>query len=113
MKDSLRAGIEHEMTLVVRESKTVRNLYPESEEFGAMPEVFATGFFVGLIEWACIRAINPPLDGPREQTVGTHRRTSSRKSPPRGAPDGSPGVPKTLRASSPRQPGSGSWPVLR
>lgn len=51
MKDSLRAGIEHEMRFVVPESKTVSNLYPESEEFGAMPEVFATGFFVGLIEW--------------------------------------------------------------
>lgn len=37
-----------------------------------MPEVFATGFMVGLIEWACIRAINPYLDWPNEQTVGTH-----------------------------------------
>ena len=72
MKESLRSGIEHELRFVVPGSKTVPNLYPESEEFGAMPEVFATGFFVGLVEWACIQAINPHLDWPREQTLGTH-----------------------------------------
>lgn len=72
MNESLRPGIEHELKFVVPESKTVPNLYPESEEFGAMPAVFATGFFVGLIEWACIEAINPHLDWPREQTLGTH-----------------------------------------
>ena len=27
---------------------------------------------MGLLEWTCIRAINPHLDWPREQTVGTH-----------------------------------------
>ena len=35
-----------------------------------MPQVFATGFMVGLFELACIRAINPNIDWPREQTVG-------------------------------------------
>lgn len=71
MKDSLRTGIEHELRYRVPPEKTVPNLYPESEEFGRMPEVFATGFFVGLVEWACIRAVAPHLDWPREQTVGT------------------------------------------
>lgn len=37
----------------------VAALYPESAEFVAMPEVFATGFLVGFLEWACIKAINP------------------------------------------------------
>ena len=37
-----------------------------------MPNVFATGFLVGFIEWACIRAINPYLNWPEEQTVGVH-----------------------------------------
>jgi fluoroacetyl-CoA thioesterase len=37
-----------------------------------MPEVFATGFMVGFLEWARIKAINPYLDWPGEQTVGTH-----------------------------------------
>jgi|WetSurMetagenome_2_1015567.scaffolds.fasta_scaffold266112_1 predicted thioesterase len=27
-----------------------------------MPEVLATGYMVGFIEWACIQAINPYLD---------------------------------------------------
>ena len=27
---------------------------------------------VGLFEWACIQALNPHLDWPREQTVGIH-----------------------------------------
>jgi fluoroacetyl-CoA thioesterase len=35
-----------------------------------MPKVLATGFMVGLIEWTCIRAVNPHLEWPREQTVG-------------------------------------------
>jgi fluoroacetyl-CoA thioesterase len=37
-----------------------------------MPEVFATGFLVGLLEWACIVALKPHLDWPAEQSVGTH-----------------------------------------
>lgn len=71
MKDSLKVGLEHELCFRVLPEKTVPNLYPESEEFGRMPRVFATGFLVGLVEWACIRTINPHVDWPREQTVGT------------------------------------------
>lgn len=41
-----------------------------------MPEVFATGFMVGLLEWACILAVNPHLEWPAEQTVGTHINVS-------------------------------------
>ena len=70
MKDTLKAGIEHELRFRVPESKTVPALYPESSEFQAMPRVFATGYMVGLIEWACIQAINPHIDWPGEQTVG-------------------------------------------
>lgn len=72
MKESLNPGIQHRMRFIVPESKTVPKLYPEAPVFRRMPEVFATGFLVGLIEWACIRAINPHLDWPSEQTVGTH-----------------------------------------
>jgi fluoroacetyl-CoA thioesterase len=32
--------------------------------------VLATGFMVGLFEWACIQAINPHIEWPDEQTVG-------------------------------------------
>lgn len=72
MKETLKPGIRHEHRFVVPPTKTVPALYPESEEFVAMPEVFATGFLVGFLEWACIKAINPHLDWPAEQTVGTH-----------------------------------------
>lgn len=72
MKDTLKPGIEYMHKFVVPETKTVPALYPESEEFTAMPEVFATGYLVGLLEWACILAVNPHLDWPQEQTVGTH-----------------------------------------
>jgi len=72
MKETLKPGIESEFTFRIPESKTVPALYPESAEFRAMPEVFATRYLVGFLEWACIRAINPYLNWPQEQTVGTH-----------------------------------------
>ena len=72
MKDTLKPGIEYTYKFTISKSKTVPELYLESEEFLAMPEVFATGYMVGLIEWTCIKAINPHLDWPREQTVGIH-----------------------------------------
>jgi fluoroacetyl-CoA thioesterase len=70
MKESLQPGMSFEFVFQVPETKTVPCLYPESPEFQAMPRVLATGFMVGLFEWACIQAINPHLDWPREQTVG-------------------------------------------
>jgi len=70
MKETLKAGIEHELRFRVPASKTVPALYPEASEFQVMPRVFATGYMVGLIEWACIQAITPHIDWPNEQTVG-------------------------------------------
>lgn len=72
MKDTLQAGLEYQHRFTVPAGKTVPKLYPESEEFVQMPEVFATGFMVGLLEWACILAIKPHLDWPQEQSLGTH-----------------------------------------
>jgi fluoroacetyl-CoA thioesterase len=72
MKETLKPGIRFEHRLIVPPSKTVPALYPEAEEFLVMPEVFATGFLVGFLEWACIKAVNPHLDWPEEQSVGTH-----------------------------------------
>ncbi|MGV1099577.1 thioesterase family protein [Thiovibrio sp. JS02] len=84
MKETLRPGITHEHRFVVPSSKIVPALYPESEEFVAMPDVFATGFLVGFLEWACIKAINPHLDWPAEQTVGTHIDVSHEAATPPG-----------------------------
>lgn len=84
MKASLKTGIQFTHTFVVPKSKTVPALYPEAEEFIAMPEIFATGFLVGFLEWACIKAINPHLDWPQEQTVGTHINVSHQAATPAG-----------------------------
>lgn len=84
MKDTLKLGIRYEHKFVVPNSKTVPALYPESEEFVVMPEVFATGFLVGFLEWACIKAINPHLDWPKEQTVGIHINVSHDAATPPG-----------------------------
>jgi len=84
MKDTLKVGIRYEHKFVVPPSKTVPALYPESEEFVVMPEVFATGFLVGFLEWACIKAINPHLDWPNEQSVGTHINVSHLAATPPG-----------------------------
>ncbi len=70
MKESLQPGLSFEFRFQVPENKTVPHLFPESQEFLQMPKVLASGFMVGLIEWACIQAINPHLDWPQEQTVG-------------------------------------------
>jgi fluoroacetyl-CoA thioesterase len=72
MKEGLRPGLEHELSFTITGDKTVPALYPELPSFRDMPEVFATGFMVGLLEWACLELVKPYLDWPREQTVGTH-----------------------------------------
>ena len=51
MTEILKPSIEHSFTFSIDESKLVPALYPESEEFKVMPNVFATGFMVGLIEY--------------------------------------------------------------
>jgi len=84
MKETLKPGIRYQHKFVVPLSKTVPALYPESEEFLAMPEVFATGFLVGFLEWACIKAINPHINWPQEQTVGTHIDVSHEAATPPG-----------------------------
>lgn len=72
MKETLQAGLTHEFRFTIPENKTVPALYPESALFHEMPQVFATGFMVGPMEWACIEALKSHLDWPREQTLGTH-----------------------------------------
>jgi fluoroacetyl-CoA thioesterase len=84
MKPTLRPGIRHRHVFTVPASKTVPALYPESEDFAAMPEVFATGFLVGFLEWACILAIKPHLDWPQELTLGTHIDVSHEAGTPPG-----------------------------
>ncbi len=84
MKTTLQPGLDFTFAFVVPETKTVPHLYPESHWYRAMPAVFATGFMVGLVEWACIDAINPHLDWPAEQSLGTHVDLSHSAATPAG-----------------------------
>ena len=72
MRESLKAGLEGTFRYRVPESKTVPFIYEEAQDFQSMPRVFATGFMVALVEWACVDLIKPHLDWPREQSLGTH-----------------------------------------
>ena len=84
MKDTLRPGLTHQHKFTVTDSKTVPYLYPESDMFREMPEVLATGFMVGLLEWACRELIRPHLDWPAEQSLGTHVNFSHLAATPPG-----------------------------
>ncbi len=75
MRSSLKVGDTFCLEYVVAPNKTVPNLYPESAEYRAMPEVFATGFMVGLLEWCCIEALRPHLNE-GEGSLGTYISTS-------------------------------------
>ena len=72
MKDSLRPVLTHRHSCRIRNDQIVPNLYPESDLFLDMPHVFATGYMVGLLEWACIELLRPHIEWPSEQTLGTH-----------------------------------------
>lgn len=83
MKASLRAGLKHRFSFRVPRDKTVPSLYPEAGEFQVMPEVFATGFMVGLLEWTCIQLLEPHLDD-GEGSLGTHIDVSHKAATPVG-----------------------------
>jgi len=83
MKESMKPGIEYTLDFKVTENKTVPKLYPESELFREMPEVFATGFMVGLMEWACMEALHPHLDE-GESSVGISINVSHESATPVG-----------------------------
>ena len=84
MKNTLNPGLAFQFSFKVSSTKTVPHLYPESEMFQQMPQVLATGYLVGLMEWACIEAIRPHLDWPREQSLGTHVNFSHLAATPPG-----------------------------
>jgi len=83
MKPTLLPGITHRFTYTVPVTKTVPHLYEESPELSAMPEVFATGFMVGLMEWTCVELLGPHLD-PGEGSLGVHIDVSHKAATPVG-----------------------------
>ncbi len=84
MESTLKPGFTFEFDYTVPENKTVPFLFPEFPEGAAMPKVLATGYMIGLFEFACIKAINPHIDWPREQTVGIHINVSHTAATPPG-----------------------------
>ena len=71
MKETLQPGVSAEFQFTVSASKTVPALYPEAQEFQQMPAVFATGFHVGLMEWAALKALEPHMEE-GEGSLGIH-----------------------------------------
>jgi len=71
MKPTLKPGLTHRVAYKVPVNKTVPYTYPESPEIASMPEVFATGFMIVLMEWACTELLAPHLD-PGEGSLGVH-----------------------------------------
>ncbi|HUU67282.1 MAG TPA: thioesterase family protein [Methyloceanibacter sp.] len=83
MKPSLVAGLKHSFAYTVPVTKTVPHLYDEAPQLAAMPEVFATGFMVGLMEWTCVQLLEPHLDD-GEGSVGVHIDVSHKAATPPG-----------------------------
>ncbi len=83
MRD-IPVGLTHEVKFTVPKSKMVPALYPEIPDFLLMPEVFATGFMVGLLEYTCMDSMKPYLDWPSEQSLGVHVNFSHLAATPEG-----------------------------
>jgi len=83
MKATLQRGSKHRFRYQVPATKTVPHLYPEVPDFQAMPEVFATGFMVGLMEWTCMQLLAPHLDA-GERSLGVHIDVSHTAATPPG-----------------------------
>lgn len=75
MKDTLQPGARAEFKFTVPSTKTVPSLYPEAIEFQEMPAVFATGFHVGLMEWAALKVLAPHIEE-GEGSLGIHINVS-------------------------------------
>jgi fluoroacetyl-CoA thioesterase len=71
MKATLQPGIKARFSYQIPLEKTVPHVYREAAEFQEMPQVFATGFMIALIEWTCVKALEPHLDE-GEGSVGVH-----------------------------------------
>jgi len=83
MKPTLKPGLTHRFTYRVPTQKTVPHIYQEASELQVMPQVFATGFMIGLMEWTCVQLLAPHLDA-GEGSVGTHVDVSHMAATPPG-----------------------------
>ncbi len=75
MKPTLHPGATAQFSFRIPATKTVPHLFPEAHEFQQMPTVFATGYMVGLMEWTCLKIVDPHLDE-GEGSLGVHINVS-------------------------------------
>jgi fluoroacetyl-CoA thioesterase len=83
VKPSLKPGLKHRFSYEVPVTKTVPHLYTEAPQLQAMPEVFATGFMVGLMEWTCVQLLELHLDD-GEGSLGVHIDVTHKAATPPG-----------------------------
>jgi fluoroacetyl-CoA thioesterase len=83
MRDTLKSGLTFHHVFTVPKNKTVPHLFPEAPELQVMPEVFATGFMVGLMEWSCVKLLEPHLE-PGDGSLGVHIDVSHKAPTPPG-----------------------------
>lgn len=83
MKPSLKVGLKHRFAYTVPVTKTVPHIYPEAPHLQSMPEVFATGFMVALMEWTCMQLLDPHLEQ-GEGSLGVHIDVSHTSATPPG-----------------------------
>jgi fluoroacetyl-CoA thioesterase len=83
MKSGLEIGAAHAETLVIDESLTVPQVSPHFSSFASMPNVFATAYMVGFVEWTCVELIRKYYDQD-EDSVGTQINMSHEAATPIG-----------------------------
>jgi fluoroacetyl-CoA thioesterase len=83
MKPTLKPGLSRRLVYTVPENKTVPYTFPESPVIASMPKVFATGFMIVLMEWACTELLAAHLE-PGEGSVGIHVDVSHLAATPPG-----------------------------
>lgn len=75
MRPTLEPGARVKFAYTVPASQTVPHLYPDAVDFQTMPAVFATGYMVGLLEWTCMKVLEPHLET-GEGSLGVHINVS-------------------------------------
>ena len=55
-------GVKATLTYKVPDSNLASRMIPESASMAELPDVFASGYMIALMEWCCIEAMAPHLD---------------------------------------------------
>ena len=69
MKRPVPEGLRITKKYTVPADKVARRLMPESRQFQTLPEMLATGYLCGLIEWTCMELVETYLDD-GDHTIG-------------------------------------------